>query len=266
MLMLISSAASAEEWKLADRNKNIHINESLLAGDYTITLSDVAKNSDGDVTACMFTVYENKTKVESTISERGAPAEILDGRYRVTLLSGNKNKIYCSCDYLVRPLFICSSTTVRDNSGYNKTVFKAKVVNTEAKSVKIKYVIKGLNLKSSKPSQKSYNTLKENENITENTIRWKGNGTITIKITYKDAEGNEYSQTYDVIKNTTTEKIEAVKSTTTPEKKNIITSKVNAGRVSAEKKVFKKAIERALKYIDFSEESEKDLQRILTEL
>lgn len=269
IFVLLSSSALAEEWKLASQNKKMCVNDSFFIGEYTVTLTDIAKDSNGNVFACMFTVYQNNTKIDTVITERGEYAEILDGMYRVLLIRTNGNTMYCSCDYLVRPFLVCSSTTTAC-TGYNKTVFRAQVANTEAKNVKIQYSIKNINIKGSKPTQKGYNSLKMNENITNTTIKWTGTGSIgtgsiIAKITYKDLEGNEYYQTYDILSNTMKEEIKPINEVYTVEK-TVTTPKISPGRVATEKKIFKKAIERAIKYIDFSDESEKDLQRILTEI
>lgn len=263
VFVLLSSAAFAEEWKLASQNKKMCINNSFFIGEYVVTLTDVAINSNGDIFACMFSTYQNGTKIDSVITERGEYAEILDGMYRVLLIRANGNTVHCSCDYLVRPFLVCSSTSTT-YTGYNKTVFRAQLVNTDAKNIKIQYTIKNINLKGNKPSQKSYNTLKINENI-NTTIKWEGAGSIVAKITYKDFEGNEYCQTYDILSNAMREEIKPVKEAYTVEK-TITTKKVSPSRITTEKKIFKKAVERAIKYIDFSDESKKDLQRILIEI
>jgi hypothetical protein len=265
LVLLSSTVASAEEWKLATQNTDMHIGESFYIGDKTLTLSDTAKDSDGNIFAVMFHVYKNGTKIDSLVVEKSLYTEFNEGSHRLCLIRVYNGQIFCSCDYLVRPLFVFSSNTVRDGS-YNKTTVYAKLYQANARDIKVSYTVKGIILKGSKPTQKSYSNLVVENNLTDTCIKWKGAGTLTLKAIYKDAEGNKYEQTYDVLRNTVIDELTASGSTKQTTEKVISTSKVSSGRVNAEKKIFKGAITRALKYIDFSNETEADLNRILKEI
>jgi hypothetical protein len=264
-IFLTASTASSEEWKLTTQNTDMHIGESFCIGNQAYTLTDIAKNSDGNVFAVMFTAYENNIKTNAYIVELGKYAEINEGSHRLCLNSVHNGQLWCSCDYLVRPVFIFSSETTCYSS-YNTTVVSAKLYQVNAKDVRIKYTLKDITLKGSKPAQKSYDIVAVDSNITNMTIKWKGTGTITLKATYEDTEGNKYEQTYNVLKNTVIDELKASGSPKEVSEITITTSKVSTGRVSIEKKIFKNAITRAMKYIDFSEESKTDLNRIINEL
>ena len=55
-----SSNALAEDWKLAAQDRDMKVNESFSVDGYTITLTDFAKNPEGNIYACMFTTDYHK--------------------------------------------------------------------------------------------------------------------------------------------------------------------------------------------------------------
>lgn len=265
LLLLLPTLASAEEWKPAAQDTNMNVGESFKVDNYVITLTDIAKNSDGSTTAAVFTVFENDIRKDIAVVELGKSTEFLDGNYKVSLNSIHRGKLWCSCDYLVRPVFVFSSKTTACKN-YNKTIVYAELQKADAVNVKTKYTINDITLSGSKPAQKGYNSMTVNDNLTNATIKWTGQGTITLKVTYKDTDGNRYEQTYNVLENTIMSTLEQAKSNNTISETTISTKKISPGRLAAEKKVFKNAITRAMKYINFSEESKADLNRIMSEL
>lgn len=265
LILLLPAIASAEEWKTAAQDTNMNVGESFKVDNYVITLTDIAKNSDGSTTAAAFTVFENDIRKDIVVVEPGKSTEFLDGSYRVSLNSIHRGKLWCSCDYLVRPVFVFSSKTTACKN-YNKTIVYAELQKANAVNVKTKYTINEITLSGSKPAQKSYNSMTVNDNLTNATIKWTGSGTVTLKVTYKDTDGNIYEQTYSVLENTVINNLEQTNSNNNISETTISTKKISPGKLAAEKKVFKNAITRAMKYIDFSEESKADLNRIISEI
>lgn len=265
LFLLLSALASAEEWKPAAQDTNMNVGESFKVDNYVITLTDIAKNSDGSTTAAVFAVFENDIRKDIVVVELGKSTEFLDGNYKVSLNSIHRGKLWCSCDYLVRPVFVFYSETTH-NKNYNKTTVYTKLQHANAVNVKTKYAINDIKLSGNKPSQKTYDALAINDNLTNATIKWTGSGTVTLKVTYKDTDGNRYEQTYNVLENTIMSTLEQAESNNTISETTISTKKISPGRLAAEKKVFKNAITRAMKYINFSEESKADLNRIINEL
>lgn len=265
LFLLLSALASAAEWKTAAQDTNMNVGESFKVDNYIITLTDIAKNSDGNTTAAVFTVFENDIRKDIVVVELGKSTEFIDGSYKVSLNSIHRGKLWCSCDYLVRPIFVFSSETTACKN-YNKTIVYAELQKANAVNVKTKYIINDITLSGSKPAQKGYNSMTVNDNLTNATIKWTGQGTITLKVTYKDTDGNRYEQTYNVLENTIMSTLEQAKSNNTISETTVTTKRISPGRLAAEKKVFKNAITRAMKYIDFSEESKADLNRIINEL
>ncbi|WP_269851024.1 hypothetical protein [Methanosarcina horonobensis] len=83
-LLLSSPVASAAPWSQVSYNSNINLGESFTHGDYTITLTDIARNWDGDIYALMFTVYKNGIEEDRIAVNLGQSTEFADGKYKLT--------------------------------------------------------------------------------------------------------------------------------------------------------------------------------------
>jgi len=219
--------------------------DSFTKGEYTAVLTDIARNWDGDIYAILFTIYKNGVQDDIITVNYGQRTEFADGRYRLYCYRYRYGQVFCSLEEAALPNFIISSTT-KQYETYNKTTVCAKLTTAAANHIKVNWETSGVDL-TKKPSSKNYETLSKNTNITNTILNWSGNGSILIKISYKDSDGNDYKQTHDIIQNTVYTKI---------------ASGVSTERITAEKKVFKNAAIRAMKYGNLSSSSSSDLRSI----
>lgn len=262
-LLVLMSETSASEWKFVKNDRDMCPGESFVTKEYTLLMVDRAKDAEGQIIACMFDVYKEGVKIDTVIAELGTAEEFADGQYKVTLLKGNKGCANCFCDVKVRPYFRCSSTT-STLSSYNKTVIYAKLETAKAQDVKVKWILQDVSFKGSKPISKQYANMSVGENFSDVNIKWTSAKSIQMQINYKGADGTKYTQTYNVLQNSVVEEVKGVK--TEVKDKTISTYKVSPAKTATEKKIFKAAINRAIKYIEFSAEDKADLERVLTKL
>ncbi|AKB79118.1 hypothetical protein MSHOH_2635 [Methanosarcina horonobensis HB-1 = JCM 15518] len=244
-LLLSSPVASAAPWSQVSYNSNINLGESFTHGDYTITLTDIARNWDGDIYALMFTVYKNGIEEDRIAVNLGQSTEFADGKYKLTFSKYQFKKISGRLEAALIPNFEISSTTTQLKD-YNKTTVCAKLTTAEAENIKITWKTSGVELQN-KPTSKRYESLSKDGNLTNSTLKWSGSGSIILELTYQDVDGKKYNQSYNVLQNSVYEETGLG---------------VSPGRISAEKTVFKNAAFRAMTYANLSQASISDLRSI----
>lgn len=259
LTVLLVSSASAGTWVQMARDTDMKIGENFTAPDgSTVRLSDMAI-TDKKITAALFDVYRVGAREETVVCYLGKSVE-LENSCRVTLVNNKNGKAYCTLDKKNIPEFEIASETVKAGT-VNKTTIYAKLTKLSATDVKVSWETSGVDVK--KPAAKSYGTIKYGTELTKTVIKWSGEGQILMKISYKDADGETYTQVYDVIQNSVIAPETALKET---KEVQIKKAEISKAKITAEKVIFRKAITRALKYIDFSAETEADLNRILKEI
>lgn len=261
LLVLLTTTASAGTWVQVAKDTDMKIGENFTLPDgVTIRLSDISV-SDKKITAALFDVYKENVRQETIVSYLSKPVELDNNCYRVTLVNSKNNKVFCAVDKKNIPVFEIASETVTAGT-VNKTTVYAKLKQASATDIKVSWEISEVKIK--KPASKSYGTLKYDTELDKTVLKWSGSGKIYMKVTYKDADKESYTQMYDVIQNS----VVVVPETSFKESKELQVKKaeISEAKITAEKVIFKKAITRALKYINFSEETKTDLNRILSEI
>jgi len=257
VILMLAQTVSAESWKFVARDRDMKIGENFTTSEgYRLQMSDISTSDEKSV---LFDMFSGEVKQKTIICYVGQTEEIFDENYKVTLVSIVKGKPHCILYKKNVPVFEITSETTQGDE--NKTVIYTKLTELPATNVKVTWEISGEHVK--KPASKTYGAL-EQDTEKRITIYWSGEAEILMKITYKDADGEAYTQVFDVVNNAVVkQEVEEVKE---DKASTVKPSVISESRQTTEKALLKKAITRALKYIDFSVETEADLNRILSEI
>lgn len=246
-IFCIISTCSAGDWTQESVSRLKHCN--LSCGSDTIRINDF--NDD----AVFISLIRDNQVIESEILESSVLMD--DGLIHVVhtkSYSGKRSIVVYSKNV---PRFTVSTDTEDLGDGY-KSKLSINCVNAPAYNVKCS--IESKNVKMSRKYRPiKYNKLNEDTEI-ERGVRYSlnENPSVNLTIEYEDDLGNDYIQKFDVLKNLPVKVDE-----------NINTGGytiIHRPRGDIEKRIFYKAISRALVHIDFSPETETELKKIQKQL
>lgn len=247
LFLLFSNIGSAAEWEHVTEKTSMSIGDIITAGEYNAVLSDYSMNWDGEIIAVAFEIYKGDVYEEKIIIPRGTTVYFGNDTHRLNFRSPDQ-KIECSLDSAILPYWeVCSTTNKRKL--YNYTVIQTRLTEADAKNIKVYFEFSDINI-TSKPSVKKYSVVSKDKNLTSCTIKWSGNGNITMNIEYKDLDGNKYVKTFDVLNST-------VWKTTSSN-----TSTISESRKDAENDMFKCAVIRAMQNANLTNQQYRDLYSV----
>ena len=260
ILILINCCSAGSDWNYACGNRDMNIGNTLTCDDYAITLKDYSANDDGLVNNILIEIANGEQKQTEIISI-GNSYKFGDDRYSISYVNYKKNKINVAVYKYTSPIFKFSTETEESNS--NRYDYESTITLTcyDADACNIKVTCDD-NVRENFDNFKMSHLRAKKSKEVDIKYSYNDNSKLILNVEYEDNEGNEYTQSYDVLCNlVVTEHEESGIATTNRDR--VIQRYSNEYYA---KKVFIKAIDTALSKISFTESEKLQLEQIKNSL
>lgn len=253
LFCLISTASASSEWTLTGCTELKKC--SLPCGSQTVSIIDF--NDD----AVLIDVFEGGNVTDTVLVSLSSSELFNNDMAKVSyyLTNGAKRRVAVYTRNVPR---FTVSTESRQSGNYYISDITIKCLNQDAKNVKISMDSENVKFRKEFRDLRYWSITEDTE--IEKSIKYKllPNPSIIINIEWEDGAGNEYNKEFDILKNVEINKPAIEKN----EQKSPGYTIIRNSAEDREKKIFYRAIERALNHIDFSEEVENELRSIMEKL